>query len=89
MTRLPPPARRTPATVSRLLVANFPHSRFLGARAAAALLADLDAKGIAGGAVYDALVAATAVEHAVTLATRDERALDTYRALDARVERLA
>ena len=89
LTRLPPPARRTPATVSRLLAANFPHSRFLGVRAAAALLAGLDAKGIAGGAVYDALVGATAVEHGAMLATRDERALDTYRALDVRVELLA
>ncbi len=42
--------------------------------------------GIAGGAVYDALVAAAAVEHQIILATRDRRALDTYRALDAKVE---
>ena len=38
--------------------------------------------GIAGGAVYDALVAAAAAEHGITLATRDRRAADTYRALD-------
>jgi predicted nucleic acid-binding protein len=38
--------------------------------------------GIAGGAVYDALVAATAAEHGITLATRDRRAADTYRSLD-------
>jgi hypothetical protein len=37
LTRLPPPARRTPATVARLLAADFPLSRFLGAEAAAAL----------------------------------------------------
>jgi predicted nucleic acid-binding protein len=42
--------------------------------------------GIAGGAVYDALVAAAAVEHQVTLATRDRRALETYRALGAKAE---
>jgi predicted nucleic acid-binding protein len=86
LTRLPPPARRTPATVARLLRANFPHSRFLGADAAAALLAELHAAGIAGGAVYDALVGACAREHDLLLATRDRRALETYRALDARVE---
>ena len=86
LTRLPPPARRTPAAVSRLLAANFPQSRFLGGRAAAVLLGELEAKGIAGGAVYDALVGAAAVEHGLTLATRDLRALDTYRVLDARVE---
>jgi predicted nucleic acid-binding protein len=86
LTRLPPPARRTPSTVARLLLANFPHSRFLGADAAAALLAELHTLGIAGGAVYDALVGASAREHQIELATRDRRALDTYRALEVRLE---
>jgi predicted nucleic acid-binding protein len=86
LTRLPPPARRTPATVARLLAANFPYTRFLGVEAAASLLANLHSSGIAGGAVYDALVGATASEHGLTLATRDRRALETYRALNARIE---
>ncbi len=86
LTRLPPPARRTPATVARLLAASFPYSRFLSADRAASLLAELEAIGIAGGAVYDALVGATAREHRLPLATRDARALDTYRALEVRVE---
>jgi predicted nucleic acid-binding protein len=89
LTRLPPPARRTPATVARLLAADFPHSRFLSARAAKALLAELHTGGIAGGAVYDALVGAAAREHGIALATRDRRALDTYRALDVRLELLS
>ena len=89
LTRLPPPARRTPAAVARLLAANFPHSRFLGADAAAELLARLHLAGIAGGAVYDALVAATAVEHELGLATRDRRASETYRAFGVSVELLA
>ncbi len=89
LTRLPPPARRTPAAIARLLAQNFPHSRFLGSRAAAALLAGLEPRGIAGGSVYDALVGAAAAEHGFVLATRDQRALDTYRALDVRVELLA
>jgi predicted nucleic acid-binding protein len=88
LTRMPPPARRTPATVARLLAASFPYSRFLGERAAASLLTDLGSLGVAGGAVYDALVGACANEHALTLATRDRRALETYRALDVRVELL-
>jgi predicted nucleic acid-binding protein len=88
LTRLPPPARRTPATVARLLAANFPHTRFLSADAAAALLSELPAVGVAGGAVYDALVGAAANEHGSVLATRDRRALDTYRALDVRLELL-
>ncbi len=89
LTRLPGPARRTPATVARLLAANFPHSRFLGDGATAALLARLPAAGIAGGSVYDALVGAAAAEHGLPLATRDARALDTYRALDVDFRLLA
>jgi predicted nucleic acid-binding protein len=88
LTRLPPPARRTPATVARLLAASFPHSRFLGAKAAGSLLAELQTAEIAGGSVYDALVGAVANEHGLTLATRDHRALETYRALDVQVELL-
>jgi predicted nucleic acid-binding protein len=89
LTRLPAPARRTPATVARLLAASFPQSRFLGAEAASALLADMHTAGIAGGAVYDALVGAAAREHGIMLATRDRRALETYRALDVRLELLS
>lgn len=89
LTRLPPPARCTPATVARLLAAGFPHSRFLGADAAGALLNQMHALGIAGGAVYDALVGACAGEHGLTLATRDGRALETYRALGVPAELIA
>ncbi|HEV2784931.1 MAG TPA: type II toxin-antitoxin system VapC family toxin [Solirubrobacteraceae bacterium] len=88
LTRLPAPARRTPATVARLLSANFPYSRFLSEAAAALLLADLQLKGIAGGSVYDALVGAAAAQHRLPLATRDRRALSTYRALDVDVKLL-
>jgi predicted nucleic acid-binding protein len=88
LTRLPPPARRTPAVIARVLATTFPETRFLGARAAASLLADLETAGIAGAAVYDGLVGATAREHRLPLATRDRRALDVYRALDVQVELL-
>ena len=57
LTRLPAPARRTPATVARMLTTNFPHTRFFGTEAATVLLAELPGMGIAGGPVYDALVA--------------------------------
>ena len=86
LTRLPPPNRRTPRAVARLLAHNFPSSRFLGAEAAEKLHARLAQLGIAGGAVYDALVAVAAAEHGVTLATRDRRAAETYRALDINFE---
>jgi enoyl-CoA hydratase len=54
-----------------LLRGNFPHYKFLGADAAAQLLEELHSAGIAGGAVYDALVGAVAREHRIPLATRD------------------
>ena len=38
-------------------------------------------RAIAGGAVYDALVGATARSHAMTLISRDRRARMTYEAL--------
>jgi predicted nucleic acid-binding protein len=88
LTRLPAPARRPPALVHRLLVSNFPESRFLPEAESAQLPARLVALGIAGGAVYDALVAAVATFHGLSLVTRDGRAVDTYRALGASVELL-
>ena len=89
LTRLPPPARRTPATVARLLAKSFPHSRFLSAGGTESLFDKLDSIGVGGGSVYDALVGATAAEHGLTLATRDRRALETYRALGVEVELLS
>jgi len=86
LTRLPPPARRTAASVARLLAHNFPESRFLSVEGARQLHGRLASLGIAGGAVYDALVGAAAAEHAITLATRDRRAAETYRALDVDFE---
>lgn len=88
LTRLPPPARRTAATVAKLLANAFPESMFLGNRAAASLLGELATAEIAGGAVYDALVGAVANEHQLKLVTRDRRAMDVYRLLDVDVELL-
>jgi len=45
------------------------------------LLADLPRLGIAGGAVYDALVAATALKHGLSLRSLDRRAVGTYQAI--------
>ena len=86
LTRLPAPARRTPATVARLLAASFPATRHLSATDAGRLIASLAGARHRGRlGTYDALVGATAAEHALPLATRDRRALDTYRALGVRV----
>jgi predicted nucleic acid-binding protein len=86
LTRLPAPARRSPDVVSRLLAENFPESRYLSPQHADDLIELLGKAGIAGGSVYDALVGATAIEHRIKLATRDQRALATYRALQVDVE---
>ena len=45
----------------------------------------LSGLGVAGGAVYDALVALAAKEHEAALATRDARARGTYDAVGVKV----
>jgi predicted nucleic acid-binding protein len=87
LTRLPAPARRTPV-VATLLRVNFPESRYLPEADAGRLLARLPALGVSGGSVYDALVGAVAVHHALPLATRDARAADVYAALGVDVDML-
>lgn len=88
LTRLPPPARREPAIVDRLIRASFPASRFLDADDATELLGRLADLGIAGGAVYDALIGAAAAAHRLPLATRDRRAVEVYRTLGVELELL-
>jgi predicted nucleic acid-binding protein len=89
LTRLPSPSRLVPAAAHRALASNFPHTRFLSPERSAELLGTLADRRIGGGSVYDALVAATAVEHGLPLVSRDRRALDTYRALGVVVEVLS
>lgn len=86
LTRLPPPARRRPDAVERLLRVSFPATRFLGADPAKSLFARLAELGIAGGSVFDALVGAVAVANGLPLLTRDGRAVDVYRVLDVDLE---
>jgi toxin FitB len=85
LTRLPGDLRVAPADAARLLRARFAAHLQLEPRAAARLPELFAELGIAGGAVYDALVALAAVEHDVVLATRDARATATYQAIGARV----
>jgi len=88
LTRRPLPLRMSAQAAVELLEDNFPHSAYLSPEASKAVLSRLARTGIAGGAVYDALVAATAVEHGLTLVTRDRRALPTYQELGADVRLL-
>ena len=85
LTRLPGDVRLTPLDAARLLRARFAPPLVLGPDVAGGVPDLLAAVGIAGGAVYDALVALTAVQHGADLATRDRRARDTYERVGARV----
>ncbi len=88
LTRLPGASRRDASTVVALLDDNFPETRFLDSEATADLTSVLAPAGIAGGSVYDALVAKAAQVHGLPLASRDRRARDTYRLVGAEVELL-
>jgi toxin FitB len=78
LTRLPGDARLSPADAARLLTARFASPLVLGSSPARKVPDTLSRLGIAGGAVYDALVALAAKQHGVALATRDARARGTY-----------
>ena len=69
LTRLPSPNRRSPGTIARLIQENFPANRQLSPEAASALLGKLAPADISGGSVYDALVAAAALESGLPLLT--------------------
>ena len=84
LTRLPGDARLAPADAARLLRARFPRTLILGAKSAAALPQTLAGLGVAGGAVYDAMIGLAALEHDALLATRDGRARPTYEAVGVR-----
>jgi hypothetical protein len=86
LTRLPGDIRVAPQDAARVLNERFAPPLVLEADSAARLPDILSRAGIAGGAVYDALVALAAVEHDCVLATRDGRAKATYEMIGARVE---
>ena len=81
LTRLPGNLRLAPADAARLIAERFVEPLILESEAARCLPDVLSRLGIAGGAVYDALVALAAREHGASLATRDARAKPTYEAI--------
>jgi predicted nucleic acid-binding protein len=85
LTRLPGDARLSAADAARLLDARFTAPLTLSGPPAQTVHATLSRLGIAGGAVYDGLVALAAKEHGVALATRDARARGTYDAVGVKV----
>lgn len=85
LTRLPGDLRLTPADAARMLDERFRTPLLLGSDVAGRLPDVLASLGIAGGAVYDALVALTAAQHDCALATRDGRAKATYETVGVQV----
>jgi predicted nucleic acid-binding protein len=85
LTRLPGDLRLTPADAARLISERFADPLVLGPRTSRRVPTVCGELGIAGGAVYDALVALAAVEHGAVLATRDNRARETYEIVGADV----
>jgi predicted nucleic acid-binding protein len=85
LTRLPPPHRCAGDVVRDFLQSRFPDS-FLRLDAAGhrQFVLGLHEHGIAGGAAYDALVAATAAAHDAQLVTCDRRATAVYDAYGVR-----
>lgn len=82
LSRMPEGLRMTPATVRDALDQDFPDSWLvLDADAQRACLAQAVDAGLRGGALYDALIAATAREHGATLLSADRRARDAYDAI--------
>ena len=86
LTRLPADVRLAPTDAATLIRARFPTTLALSTETAESLIEEWSGRGISGGAVYDALVAAAALEHGLTLATCDLRARSTYDLLGAAVE---
>ena len=86
LSRMPEGHRVAPAVVLDALTRGFP-ARWLtldGGRSHRALDAAI-AAGLRGGALYDALIAATAARHGAKLLSADRRARRTYEALGVEV----
>jgi predicted nucleic acid-binding protein len=78
LTRLPDPNRVSAADARRALKSAFPGQCWLPADTQDTLMMRLSGVGIAGGAVFDALVGEAARVNGRILLTRDRRALPTY-----------
>lgn len=83
LTRLPAPHRAPADVVHEFLRAQFPEPLLvLDSRRSRALLAELSRAALSAGAIYDALVAATARAAGATLVSCDRRASLVYERLD-------
>jgi predicted nucleic acid-binding protein len=85
LTRLPGDIRLGLEDAARLLTERFSTPLTLSAEATGSTPKTFARLGIAGGAVYDALIGLAAAEFGAILATRDKRARATYEAVGAEV----
>jgi predicted nucleic acid-binding protein len=87
LTRLPPPHRASGDIVAEFLRRRFAR-RWIGLSVEdqREMLASFPTIGITGGAIYDALIGATALRADATLVSLDERALSVYAAVGAEVD---
>jgi predicted nucleic acid-binding protein len=86
LSRMPQGQRLAPATVLEWLERRFPTEWLsLPATASREALGNAIAHGIRGGALYDALIGATATHHGHQLLSADRRAGRTYAALNVDV----
>ena len=85
---MPPPHRLAADIVAALLERWFPAGETLAPSAdlGRGVVGRCNERGVAGGAVYDALVGLTAAEAGILLRTRDERAALVYERLAVRFE---
>ena len=88
LTRMPVAYRLSPTSAALLIRTTFSASVTLSEQSQTDPLATLVDAGIAGGAVWDGLVALAALDAGARLLSLDRRALPTYRALGADVELL-
>lgn len=90
LTRFPPPHRTSPAAATSFLATRFAEPPLgLPPTEYRRLVADAARNGVAGGAIYDALIAWTAKRAGATLLTRDRRAVRVYEAVGAEFDLIA
>lgn len=90
LTRLPPPHRVAGSIARDFLAARFPEPLLrLSASQYREFVLTLPDRQVAGGAAYDALVAATAVANGAELITCDRRAIPVYEQYGVRSQLLA
>jgi hypothetical protein len=89
LTRMPEYLRLHPNVAAEVIRTGFPEWCTLSARGTNRLLQRLPDLGVVGGAVYDALVAAAALENDRVLLSSDLRAETTYRKVGVTYELVA